>query len=649
MRRNLRRWHLILLLLPAVMAGACAMDDATRCTAGECGGTAADAGTAPPGTLLDGGLDTGTDPSPESDSPPIWASSGRSEPAGGLAFEAADDADASNPALCYDGLDNDGDDLVDCDDAACSSLGTCRVGSGEFCAPDPIDVLDFTGCDGTLVDGCLSRDVEEFGPVRWIASGGFHGGGDENGDGGFALPGTFDLRTRRVELTVRLGDTVCSGPCIESAGVALTAQQRFTGEVQVRPAVGLVLSGGRNEVSLIVADEVVATWSVAPEGSVQEWSLVVRPTGVVSAMRTGDPTSAVQVIYGPIGDARLVVYGRNDNRPSGMGDGARVERLDVQTARCDMPDAWSTREPVTVLRRSSGTYDMGATRGVTVAMDQTAAGEPHLAFAFEDGEGQIFFGGQSGGPELILAHTEGEPALSGELGSFRETVLDPELHRTRDGALVLFFTAVDAGGKRSIGRAEQRSDSHLFEVVQQVLEPSTDAEAESFEMPTVAYVADGQLAMIVRAELAPQRGGGHAFLAFLSSDEGKTWTRHYASELLAATRRGGTTGTRFDADEIAHPSLLQHGGAYRITYAGRRGTRWSLGLLVSDQLVHWREPLAGRPVLGRGTSGGFDRLGPVEADALVDGETIALYYLGTDGARGDLGRAVRLAPDTGGM
>jgi hypothetical protein len=120
-----------------------------------------------------------------------------------------------------------------------------------------------------------------------------------------------------------------------------------------------------------------------------------------------------------------------------------------------------------------------------------------------------------------------------------------------------------------------------------------------------------------------------------------------SSELPAMTARTSQRETSgFDADEIAWPALTVHGGAWRLAYAGRRGTRWAIGVLVSDQLIRFRAPVDGS-VLGRGAT--FDRLGVFAPAILSAGaaDRVEMYYLGTDGTGPTLGFTERPAAHDG--
>jgi hypothetical protein len=92
--------------------------------------------------------------------------------------------------------------------------------------------------------------------------------------------------------------------------------------------------------------------------------------------------------------------------------------------------------------------------------------------------------------------------------------------------------------------------------------------------------------------------------------------------------------------EITEPSLMIHNSAYQLYYARRNGTRWSVELLVSDELLLWR-PLG--DVLG-GSDEAYDSLGARSPDVISRPDRIDIVYSGQDGVAFRLGTASRAAP-----
>jgi hypothetical protein len=86
--------------------------------------------------------------------------------------------------------------------------------------------------------------------------------------------------------------------------------------------------------------------------------------------------------------------------------------------------------------------------------------------------------------------------------------------------------------------------------------------------------------------------------------------------------------------------LIIHNSAYQLYYARRTGTRWSVELAVSDELLVWRSI---GDVLG-GSDEDFDSLGARSPDALSQPDRIDIVYSGQDGVSFRLGAASRAAP-----
>ena len=94
----------------------------------------------------------------------------------------------------------------------------------------------------------------------------------------------------------------------------------------------------------------------------------------------------------------------------------------------------------------------------------------------------------------------------------------------------------------------------------------------------------------------------------------------------------------FDRDEVADPNLVVIDGVARVLYAGRRGTRWSIGSIVaSPDFTHFA-PVDVAPLLGPSASG-FDALGVSEPLLVRRDDVDWLYFAGTDGARRGVGVA----------
>jgi len=274
-----------------------------------------------------------------------------------------------------------------------------------------------------------------------------------------------------------------------------------------------------------------------------------------------------------------------------------------------------------------------------------------VAFAFADevdGVQKIFTAARGGSTDLseyTLMNDTGVPALEGTHLHDLAGVRDPEL--LWDGSQwVVYYTAVGVDGALSIGRAVAAGGSlaQLTADDTALISPHDHVDLDGLEMPTVARLTAGYTApfyvMIVRAT---NSSGSTTRLLPFSSRDGQSWERFWGSELETRTMRTkGATGSGFDADEIASPSLMVRNGAYHLYYAGRRGTRWRLGLLVSDAVVYWREIDEGVPVL-TASEQPFERVGVMDPDVTAQGNEVELVYSGWDGARTTLAHTHRSA------
>lgn len=523
--------------------------------------------------------------------------------------------------------------FYECDAAVldrCPNLRSCCVGDGSCCSavadgPLPSGAVPLDACsDGDDAATCLSGagvPVTAFGdPLPRIESG-LLPNGDGSYDSGLLLGDPVDLGSHRIEVTATFGAPAdCGASCLEGVAVGFTADEDLGASTNVRMLVGLLYSGSRAEVSLVVANEAVRRWPM--EATEETWSLTVRPDGIVEAM--GPPLeSPASVELLPEHAARLVVYGHNTNRPADSVLGARLTSLSVTTSLCDIPYAWAERGAAT-LRSGGVVYTPSFLHGPSIAT--TPEGDALLAFELagkivlaerDDTTGDFHL---LGSPDVSVVEADGA-ALS-----------DPELVWA-DGAWRLYYTLDDGAG---IGMAEGDADAASFTHEGVVVPPLGLARVEQ---PTLARHHTGVWIMVARTT----DDDGIAHLAVLRSTDGRNWHRQMQGDLEALTARGASSLTGFDADDIAHPSLVIHDGAWQLYYAGRRGTRWSVGLIASDELFWWRS--LGRVFSGDGN--GFDRVGTSAPDATPLGDSIELVYEGLDGAQSRAGRAWRPATPLG--
>jgi hypothetical protein len=503
-----------------------------------------------------------------------------------------------------------------CGASDCNAFASCCVDTASCCKPtaDPRlpGLLDFVGCAGSTLEQCVAPEgigVTTFGPREPLLTGrGLVPNGTASSEGGAIIGQAANLSSYLLELEVQFTLPLgCNGTCLESAGVGFTTS---VPDVFVDPEVGLLLSGSRETVSLILGGTVADSFDAGTSDTL--WSLVVSPPGSVEVYRDGARQGAYQFDSTSLTEASLAAYGRNVN----VADtSAAIASIELGTQVCDNPRAWAERQPTVVLVQGT---PVATLRAPSIEQDDTATW-----VAFER-DGEIFVGPRQQGEVLI----EDGPALVPSGSDEALGIGDPEL--VWDGNdLLLFYTARDENGTGRIHAAVASQSSGVFvRSDNPVLEPSGDV--ASFDAPTV-ILREGLWLMVARATLA---GGVTELRAYYTSDLQTGWAQVIEGGLEPLTRVSDPTS------EISSPSLIVHNSAYHLYYARRTGTRWSVELAVSDELLLWR----GLGVV-MGPSGlGFDSLGASGPDALSGPDRIDLVYTGQDGISFQLGSASRPAP-----
>jgi len=532
----------------------------------------------------------------------------------GADAEAADGyADAAR--ACYASPDA-------CGDAECSAFASCCVNNGTCCKPildDPAlpALLDFRACPGQTVDECaegVGSSAVAFGELEPILTGrGLVPNGTATAEGGALIGEPVDLSSQRIQIDVQFSVPIgCNGTCLESAGVAFTNTQPGA---FVAAEVGLLLSGSRDAVNLMIGDEVADSFDAGVDSTT--WRLILSPAGSVQVFRDGAALGSYAFNAASLEQARLVVFGRN---LGAAATSAAIAVLEVESSFCDIPSSWSDRRALSItldgsevpghaLGSGPSIVDHRGTRRVAYLVDT------EIFVAEEEAPGALFLSGPS--PALVPTETYESMGIG-----------DAEL--VWDGSfLFLFYTAWDGNGAGSVRAAVSAQDPLLFMKSERpVLTPSGDV--VSYEAPSVVY-RDGLWLLIARASLA---SGATELHAFYTSDPGAGWERVVNGDLEQLTRIEDATS------ELTGPSLIIHNSAYQLYYGRRTGTRWAVELAVSDELLLWR-PMG--EVLG-GSGEGFDSLGARSPDAISQPDRIDIVYSGQDGVSFRLGTASRAAP-----
>ncbi|MEM1415933.1 MAG: hypothetical protein AAGH15_13580 [Myxococcota bacterium] len=561
--------------------------------AGADGGTTAGDMGAPPGTLFQG-LDA----------------AGRF---------AAEDSALGSLLTCFDEL-GERNAEVDCADPRCAALPSCCIGDGTCCAPlgEPRE-LRFD-CEGEL--GACVRDAgfeaRPFGsPEPFLDAGGLAPGGDGTYDSGLVLADTLDATGEALVLSLEFAAaSECGRACRETVAAGFAPAPFAAGnQTHVEPLAALRHVGSRDELVFLVAGEVAGVFA-REEGA---YALTLRPTGEIEARAPSGAT--LDATLGTPGPVALVVWGHSRNPSAGPNPGDRLTSLTLTREACDVPGAWSERAA-----RDEMLSD--ALRSVSVDLD----GSRQLVAALVDESGLQALESTDAGLEPLRAPPAGLVALPEGFvqGDGAAVIADPT------GIGALWVALEDADARSAIVRAPRVRGGDANE-------PPFDARA--FELAFIAEAHGlgrlGRFDVVETAEVAvlvveaPERSTGLAlFLRGTGVPEARAdgW-REFGGGLEAALA-GSSLGT------LRHPSLVSHGGSWRLHLEARRNGRSRVVILASDTLAAWR--LVDAETLGP-SGAGFDRFGTRAPSAAGAGDALVVCYAGDDGIRQRLGCARRTA------
>jgi hypothetical protein len=533
-------------------------------------------------------------------------------------------------SACYDGLDNDENGAFDCTDSDCTFNPVCCVGSSTAsCCAAAETLASFTvpaGCEGEVSTCAALGDTVFFGAdaTPTIEGGGLVPQGGA-GQGGVALGAPVDPRSGNLAVSVSLmvPDVRCTD-CVDGAGVGFfDTLPRAVGE-RVPVRFGAFASGSRDELQIVVGDDVVQRLPL-PTGEVT-LTLTLSVDGGGTLAHPG----GVEELLGIALEGVLVpvIYGRTDNRSAGI-EAVRVIAATLERQACDTPSA-IVRRPSPVLPASFSAWAPGVLGRPTLLDGASGAASGTIVILEHDG--RLLSAGETGNLEITSAGGDPGPSVvdppTGVL-----TLHDPWL-MVHAGVRTLFFAGEDAAGVRRIYRGDAPASVASLQLTSPsapVIDPESLEGVASIDGPSAFVDAEGLWHMIARATVD---GGGTALVALLGGNDGTGWqlaggtlersvVRAPAADLLFA----------FDRDEVATPAVILTPGPrgdaiLRLYYAGRRGTRWSIGLLVSETGEEW---LASGEVLTP-SSNGFDALGVFGPAPIVRaGGELHLVYVGTDG------------------
>ena len=528
----------------------------------------------------------------------------------------------------------------------CGLVRSCCVGRGDCCQATelsgiPKEPLDLSPCDGQEPAACLAREgwpVEAFGPRQSHVHGdGFYPGGDATGDSGLRLQPLFDLQSQRVKLSAvfHRGIADCNAGCLEGVGIGFSAAQELPADATGN--IALVYSKSIGEMRLVRNGMVVAQADMT--GTEQKWTLELQPSGRALAYADdGAEDPAIDSLFEPVSGSRLALFGRSDNPSSAHG--VHLSAPQAEVALCDMPGGWSERGALVLKRANGNQWQPNEASAPSAARDD----EGNTMLAFES-SGDIYLAVQDAiDPYTFVLYGKGitpivdKSALAGAVA-----LGDPSL--VWDGSIWIVFFAVDRGeGQSEIASASAPSWGEF------IVEDRLDIRGYQGPLyaPSVAQRDPEKMFMVANGQKEQAR---HDIFFFESVDGGFIWNKlpHYSAGPAAVLDRACEADTgAFFCDGIGTPSLSIHNLAWHLHFAGKQGTRWAIGLLVSDVLTGWAWKLLPEsgPVL-KASGSGFDRLSVLHAGALNHIDAVELFYAGSDGAGTALGRAFRAATSDG--
>ncbi len=580
------------------------------------------------------------------------------------------EASMGDGAACLDFEDNDLNGLMDCEEQDCRSSAvsaSCCVGrtdeaccttervdevTGSGAAPATLHLRDqtLTTMGGTVYPGAILTTCD----VRVDAA--FAPIGNDSLSGYLALPSGYAPRSGYLTIEARIGleEREVGEPA--AAGFGIFSSDGL-GPI-ARPLVAVVVSGAGREVRVVEGDRVVASRALGvgacassmryrlrltPEGSYEVYAVspgAEEPSAPPIFTGRTDPRASVRVaMFGQqrnpdtaplawVSDLRVIERGCDrlapDRRPRAVLDEGAHDVTDLAIFPRFEPDPSPEADPpgYEALVLSDGHLYWMAIRSSDGGLASAVSGVPFanelrldwpgsvritgLAVALSHGEHQVFLAATVDGSGPAIYRTTYTPSMTagqpGSLGAAPTRVAD-ETMLGREGAIsidapsALFVPIVDR--VVLVGRV-RFSDGH----------------SELRILPTLAM--DGEIAA------TPAVGRDPAGVTTQGLLRANAWS----------------TETAFDRDEVSDPQLFEVNGVVRVLYAGRRGTRWSIGEIVaSPDFTHFI-PVDAEPLLAP-SGDGFDALGVRAPRRVRRGGVDWLYFLGTDGTTQRVGLATQ--------
>lgn len=568
---------------------------------------------------------------------------------------------------CLDFTDNDGNGVADCDDPACvhpAVNAACCVGSTArvCCDADtettvtaslsPVPTLSFEGVALSAVRGTVYAGEGLPQTCEVPVEAAFAPIGTDTTYGLLAVPRTVAPQIHHLEVRARIGVDVPVDGHVAAAGFGLFTEQGLG--ALARPLLAVVASATTNDVRVIMGDRVIASAPLpeGPCGRSHEHVLELTPEGAFRIRRrapgtdTWDPDFDVRGAYDVSADARVAIFGQQRN-PEALPE-AWVSNLTVTRHGCDRLAPHRQSTPVV-----AATDGQDVTGFAVFPRDDEATQHEALVVSGQ----QLHW--------MSVQSARGGLVSRAPANPFADNIQPtwPGIQRLRDVTVVLHggvhrvFLAVsdDAAGETfrivettySPG-ATASVPGTLGATVTDLLTATAFAGGVSVDGPTARFVsAIGQLVLVVRVRYAD----GHTELRVapsLASSDFEAAPSTSGRDAAGVTTDGlvranaAQSAEAFDRDEVATPQLVELEGVVRVLYAGRRGTRWSLGSIVASPGFTHFLPVGAEPSLAP-SGAGFDALGVSTPQFVRRGDTDWLYYAGSDGARRGIGLATQPA------
>jgi|GEM_PF-2314656 len=535
--------------------------------------------------------------------------------------------DDASFAGCLDGVDADDDTQLDCADDDCALAPVCCVGSTAAGCCTSIVALaetELSGCGASCGDAASMT----FGAPD--LSGGLRPS-QADADGGLTLELPMDLRGGRIEVRARVAAPL-GGPSLDVITFGLTPSLAST--ARMLPTVAVQVNGALRTVSLVVGETVVDSAALL-SGDEVEYVLTALPDGQVTASGAGVNLRASVLVQGVV---YPTVFGRVSD---GATTGAIARTLGATRLRCDVPGALGAR-PITLIDEA-GVFVSGTEANPMLTSD--AAGVRFLAFDAvrrDDPTRRGVFVAEeamlAGALRFVVRNpgpTDAQPILGNSPDV--EQFTDPDL-ALEDGVWVL-YVAGEANGRSSLFRAEAASPAGIYSTPSELMMSAT---AGSLDAPTriashrvLARETDLETGetRIVEIGLIDAAAGLQSDFAdgICGVDDVCESAMDRATRYILTQRAGNV----FDADEVDSPSVVALGGVYRLYYSGRRGTRWTSSVVVSEDGAYWRrisQTNAGSDVV-LGPDSTIGALGVRGVSASSNGGVVTLVFEAYGGTR----------------